>query len=162
MKLTDSLRALSTLDIYFARVVAAAAAIIQVWDHAARLDRLHQWFAAGGEFLIDQTYMLMHVQIAVALLVAAISLWFRKAFTFCISLFCAAWVLLEYWLWHRSSQRILLNAEIPRWPEGTPHVFGLGDATGWNAAVLLLTVLLLLWQLKTLIGATRLYRSAAV
>ena len=36
VKLTQRLRAISTLDIYFARFVAAAAAIIQVWAHGAR------------------------------------------------------------------------------------------------------------------------------
>jgi hypothetical protein len=162
VKLTDRLRALSTLDIYFGRLMAASAVIIQVWDHGARLFRIQQFFASGGEALIDQTYMLMHLRIAVALLVAAISLWFRNAFAFCLSIFCAVWVLVEYWFWHLRSQRILLNAEIQHWPAGTPHAFGLGGATGWNAAVLLLTLLLFVWQMKTLFVATRLFRSAAV
>jgi hypothetical protein len=162
VKLSDRLRTISTLDIYFARLVAAAAAIIQVWDHGARLYRIHQFFSAGGEALIDQTYMLMHLQIAVALLLSAISVWFRKAFAFYLSVFGAVWVVLEYWLWHLRSQRTLVNAGIESWPPGTPHALGLGGATGWNAAVLLLTLILLLWQSKTLFGATRLFRNAAV
>ena len=162
MKVADRLRAISTIDIYFVRLVAAAAAIIQVWDHGARLYRIQQFFAAGGEALIDQTYMLMHLRIAVALLLSAISLWFRNAVAFYLSIFGTAWVMLEYWLWHVRSQRILVNAGIEHWPVGTPHVFGLGGATGWNAAVLLLTLVLLLWQTKTLLGAARLFRTAAV
>jgi hypothetical protein len=162
VKRADRLRTISVVDIYFARLVAASAAIIQLWDHGARLYWLQQFFAQGGEALIDQTYMLMHLRIAVALLAAAISLWFRKTFAFCLSIFCAVWVLLEYWLWHLRSQRMLLYAEVPRWPEGTPHAFELAGATAWNAAVLLLTLLLVLWQMKTLFGGTRLFRRAAV
>jgi hypothetical protein len=162
MKLTDRLRSASTLEIYFARLVAASAAIIQIWDHVTRMYRIQKWYESGAEILIDQTYVLMHTRIATALLVAAISLWFRNAFAFSLSFFCALWVLLEYWFWHLRSQRMLLYAEVPRWPEGTAHALGLGDATGWNAAVLLLTLLLLLWQLKTLLTGTRLFRSAAV
>jgi hypothetical protein len=162
VKLADRLRAISTLDIYFARLVAASAAIIQVWDHGTRLYRIHQFFAAGGEALIDQTYMLMHLRIAVALLLSAISLWFRNTFAFCLSAVGAVWVAAEYWLWHLRSQRILVSAGIEHWPAGTPHALGLGGATDWNVAVLLLTLVLLLWQTKTLFGGTRLFRNAAV
>jgi hypothetical protein len=111
--------------------------------------------------LIDQVYMLMHLRISVALLVLAISLWFRNAFAFCLSIFGALWVALEYLLWHLRSQRILVSAGIEHWPTGTPHALGLYGATGWNALVLLLTLVLLLWQAKTLFGATRLVRQAA-
>jgi hypothetical protein len=162
MKLADRLRVLSTVDVYFARLVAGSAAILQTWDYVAREYQIYKFFQAGGEAMINQAFLLMHLRITGALLLAAISLWFRRAFAFYVSLFGAAWVLVEYARWYLWSRTVLANAEIANWPRGTPHAFGLGGATAWNAAVPLLTIALLLWQMKTLLVGARVYRNAAV
>ncbi len=162
MKLADRLRVLSTVEVYFARLVAGSAAILQTWDYVAREYQIYKFFQAGGEAMINQAFLLMHLRITGALLLAAISLWFRRTFAFYLSLFGAAWVLVEYASWYLWSRTVLANAEIANWPSGTPHAFGLGGATAWNSAVLLLTIVLLLWQMKTVLVGARVYRNAAV
>jgi hypothetical protein len=162
VNLTHHLRTLSNFDVYFGRFIAATAASVQIWDFVRREYQIYSWFQAGGEVLIDQRYVFMHFQIAFALLVASICLWSRRAGAFYVSIFAAGWADFQYVCWFMWSRTILTSAGIDHWPEQTPHSLGLGGATGWNVAVLLLTVVLLLWQTKTLFGGTRLFRSAAV
>jgi hypothetical protein len=161
MNLTQHLRGLSRLDIYFARLIAGIAAVCEIYYIAEREYRIYKFFQAGGEALFDPRYAQMHLRIAVALLLSAVCLWSRGAWFFYVSLACAIWVVVEYAGWYVWSRRILSYAEIPTWPPGTKHALGLGDATGLNVVVLLLTLVLLLWQTKTLLR-TRLYRHVAV
>ena len=92
VNLTNRLRTLSTVDVYFGRLVAAAGASVQIWDFARMEYRVYKLFEAGGEPLIDQRYVFMHFQIAFVLLVASICLWSRRAGAFFVSILAAGWV----------------------------------------------------------------------
>jgi hypothetical protein len=161
MNLTQHLRGLSPLDIYFARLIAATAAACEIWYIVERQYQMYKAFQAGSEVDFDPRYMQMHLRIAVALLLSAVCLWSRRAWWLYVSLAGTIWVVVEYTSWYSWSRRILSYAEIPNWPAGTKHALGLGDATGVNVVVLLFTLVLLLWQTKTLL-LTRLHRHAAV
>jgi hypothetical protein len=161
MNLTHHLRGLSPLDIYFARLIAGIAAVCEIYYIAERQYQMYEAFQAGSEVLYDTWYMQMHLRIGLALLLSAVCLWSRRAWCFYVSLAGAILVVVEYGGWYVWSRRILSYAEIPTWPTGTKHALGLGDATGVNVVILLLTLVLLLWQTKTLLR-TRLYRHAAV
>jgi hypothetical protein len=151
-KLSAYLHALLPLDYYFARGVAAMTAALQIWDHGSRIYRIQKMYAAGAEFFVNTTYMTMHLRIASALLVSSICLWFRRAIAFYVSGLALAWVIYEYIGWYLTSRSALKNAELARWPSEYPHAFNIGGATGWNIAILLLTIVLFVWHIKTLIG----------
>ena len=121
LALAKRLRHISLLDICCARGLAASAALLQAWGHGATVSQIHRAFEAGSQILVDQTYMQMHLRIAGALVLTSISLWFRRAFAFYLSLFSAAWVLLEYLRWYLRSRTILVSAGIENWPAQTPH-----------------------------------------
>jgi hypothetical protein len=101
--------------------------------------------------------MFMHLRIAFALLVSSVCLWFRKVSTFYLSAMSLTWVLLEYLRWYRRSQTTLVNAGIKHWPSQTPHALGIGGATEWNIAILLLAVVLVLWHAKIVLGTMSLW-----
>ena len=151
-KTTSRLHSLSRYDINLARFVAAAAAFLQIWDHGSLIYQHHKMSAAGAEFFVDTAYMMMHLSIAFALLLSAICLWSRRASAFYISGLALAWVIYEYFSWYLASRSALKNAGLEHWPSGYPHAFNIGGATGWNIAVLLLTVVLFVWHIKTFIG----------
>src|ERR1051326_8339017 len=79
MNLTQYLRGLSPLDIYFARLIAATAAACEIWYVVERQYQMYKVFKAGSEVDFDPRYMQMHLRITVALLHSAVCLWSRRA-----------------------------------------------------------------------------------
>ena len=149
MKLTDHLNSLLPSDMNFARFTAAVAATLQIWSFGSEMYQIHKMFEAGSAPLIDPTFTWMHLGIAASLLTSAICLWFRNASAFFVSALGLMWVLIEYVRWYGWTQRVIEAAGLEHWPAATPHAFGIGGATGWDAAVLLLTAALFIWHIKT-------------
>lgn len=77
-------------------------------------------------------------------MIAAFCLFFRKAIGFYITLLSLAWVVSEYVAWFVRDSGWDCEAE------GMSQALGICGASGWNSAVLLLTLILLTWQVKTL------------
>lgn len=151
-KISASLHSLSRFDINIARFVAAAAAILQIWDHGSRIYQIQKMYAAGAEFFVNTAYLTMHLRIAFALLISAICLWFRRVIAFYVSGLALAGTIYEYVGWYLTSRSTLENAGLEHWPIEYPHAFNIGGATNWNIAILLLTIVLFVWHIKTFAG----------
>lgn len=93
---------------------------------------------------IDPSVSLMHIRIGVALLIAAVCLWFRRVVGLVISVAALIWVLIEYCLWFIWSANIQREA-------GITSGFGLYGANGWNVAVLVIALVLFAWVAKALL-----------
>src|ERR1051326_8212681 len=86
MNLTQHLRGLSPLDIYFARLLAGIAAMCEIYYIAERQYQMYKAFHAGSEVLYDTGYMQMHLRIGIALVLSSVCLWSLRGWCFYVSL----------------------------------------------------------------------------
>jgi hypothetical protein len=154
--LTAKLRSLPTLDIRIGLVVATLlAGLNALWTGWASADTIYliQKQSEAGLCTFGMTLPYRSIRIALALVIAAVTLSFLKAKGILASLLSLSWVCAEYWLWQVESQQILINAGILRFPVETPHAFNLYGATDWNVIVFLVSGVLLIWEMKILSSA---------
>lgn len=155
-KLTSTLQALSPTDYYIALFVAGLLAgtnvALAVWDTFHVIRTMNE-MAEAGLCTLGMTLPFRSIRIGLGLVLVAVGLRSRNAKGLYLSILSLAWVGAEYGFWYVGSQRILLNADIERFPDELPHVFNLYGGTTWNAIVFLASAVLLFWESKTLLRA---------
>jgi hypothetical protein len=107
----------------------------------------------GTTISINHTFHSRLIRIALALVIAAIALWYRRFIGLFLSAISLMWLGIEYISWYSVSLKSLRNAGLEHFPAGSPHAFNLSGATGWNAAILVIALALLAWEIKILFNA---------
>ena len=90
----------------------------------------------------------MHIRLGVALFISAGTLFFRRLVGLLLSAFALAWISLEYLAWYLWSARVKSRAGLESLPASIIEGAGLYSATPWNAVVLVLVIVVLLWEIK--------------
>lgn len=102
---------------------------------------------------------ILHVGIALGYIMATLGLWSRRAFGFFFSILGLLSVCIVYVWWYQGTQHFLKNSEVTEYTKLHDPFFTemgmLRGASWWDLLVLLVAMMLLLWQLKTLLGITR-------
>ncbi|MBA2339251.1 MAG: hypothetical protein H0V88_02560 [Pyrinomonadaceae bacterium] len=152
-RITGALRSMSFIDMGLAIAAAVTLAAAKVWWYVS-------WIRIpddGLTFCVDPNYVRIHFSMAIALVVCATSLCFRKATGFYVSVLSLAWVSLTYAAWYGRDYR---DPSV-EWAEclGHTHVFNVCGATYWDAAMFGLFLTLLVWHAKTIISALLIRRS---
>jgi hypothetical protein len=98
---------------------------------------------------------LLNVRLGAALLIAAAGLLYRRVIGLLISMLALTWVLKEYAWWYLDSLRRLKEMGVSDFAQlQVPDLTYLGKlfgATWWNVIVLVISVALYIWVIKTLI-----------
>lgn len=151
--ITSALRSMSFVDMSLAIGAATMLAAAKVWWYVS-------WITIpddGVTFCVDPTYVRIHFSMAIALVICAISLCFRRATGFYVSVLSLAWVSLTYAAWYSRDYRdpSVEYAECL----GHIHVFNVCGATYWDAAMFGLFLALVVWHAKTIISVLLTRRS---
>jgi hypothetical protein len=154
-KVTSGLHALPPRDIKLAISVAVSAATLYVFFIAFETYRRIELIESG--VFIDTTIPNMQKRIGLALIVSAVGLWSRRGVGLLISALALLWVGKEYLSWHLYSREFLSALNVSEFsqlhPEAVRHHAGnLVYATSWDLIVLIVTVVLFAWEVKTLAG----------
>lgn len=104
----------------------------------------------------DPSVLIMHIRIGLALLLATAALLSRRLIGLFASAVALVWVCLEYLTWYKWSSRIKEYADIQEFPSSIPQAFDLYGGNGWNAAVLVLVVVVLSWEIRRTVSYVRL------
>ena len=92
---------------------------------------------------LPQSLEMVRFRITLAWVISAIAAWPRKTVGWTISFVALMWIALEYVLWWIGSRRIVEAAGSSF--SQTPHLAYFRHARWWDLAVLLLTIVGLLW-----------------
>ena len=153
-KLSQELKARFNYDaaFTFAMVAAGLATVVHlVWLVASFLRFRHQLDAATMVIVDwDSSIVMMHTRIGLGLLIGIAGLWSRRVVCLLLSILALAWVSLEYIAWYLWSIRLKSNAGIERFPTSVTHASDLYGATPWNAVVLVLAIVVLMWEIGRL------------
>ena len=112
-----------------------------VQAHASQLPR-------GVSINVDTSVLLMHVRIATALVIAAISSWFKKVLALLLSFAALIWIVVEYARWYAWSLEI--NRE-----SGVTPTHALYGADSLNWTIIMVVLGLLIWELAMILNLRR-------
>jgi hypothetical protein len=137
-------------DFYFAFSLAALAVLIHTWAQIAEVSR-----AVEFRTLKSPTIPYLYLIIELGLIVNLIGLWFRTATAIRSSIIALLCVGICYAVWYAYSRKLLelllSNPVYRAHSEIVPHhLFGLVGATWFNLAVLLMSGVLFVWEVKIL------------
>jgi prolipoprotein diacylglyceryltransferase len=139
-------------DFHFALGVALLAAVLNTYALALE-------FAEAGEFrtLNSPTIPYIFLVIELGLLVNVAGLWVRKTAGMLVSMAALVSVGVGYVVWYAYSRQILelllSKSFYHSYPEALPpHPLGLIGASWLNLVVLVISVVLFIWELKTIRG----------
>jgi len=154
-RFASELRSLLPRDINVAigvsALIAAANALWIAWELLIFFQAKSKADAQGAEIFYDMAPYWMQVRIAIALIINAACLCFRRNIGLIVSLLALVWVGVEYGQWYSLSLKVkAVTEDYSRL--STPHTAGLYGATGWNIVVLVVTVVLFIWEMKMLVG----------
>ena len=152
MRIQSSQSSDINIGITISATLACLNAIWVVCKSADIIYRIHK-LSEAGICTLGMTLPFRNIRIGLFLVIATIALWSRKSKGLYLSLFSLGWIFTEYWLWRIASQRILINADIPHFPAEIAHAYNLYGATNWDVIVLLISGVLLIWELKILLGS---------
>jgi hypothetical protein len=143
------------LAIFVALLTAALNALwvgYQAGANAVEWDIFAQKY---GHRHYDPSVFLLNVRLGAALLIAAAGLLYRRVIGLLISMLALTWVLKEYAWWYLDSLRRLKEMGVSDFAQlQVPDLTYLGKlfgATWWNVIVLVISVALYIWVIKTLI-----------
>lgn len=104
-----------------------------------------------------------HLNIAVALVISAVCLWWRSFISYVISALAAVWVSLIFVWWYFDSVAFLRSFEISDYSQlNVPdfqHIGMFRGAIWWDMVTLVIASTLFLWVIKVLAGAHIMLRS---
>lgn len=149
---TGDLRLLRQTDLYLARLFAALTVALHL---SGLVWRQVRYLNSELAVLASQTVNWLLTFMALALLIAAASLWSRKVKGLVTSTSALFAVGVGYVFWYLISwQDLRSQASNPYYkqhPEAmTRQLFGFVEAKWWDIVILTLVLVLLLWELKTL------------
>ena len=112
----------------------------------------------NGDFLYKLNAL--HISITAGLIISAIGLWVRKAFSFLLSIIALVWICIIYIWWYLDTLHFIKNTEATEYTKlHDPFFHRMGmlyGATPWDTLVLVVVVILFLWQARILIKILRL------
>jgi len=155
-EMSKSLRSRMSWDFKFALYLITGTALLNLLWFTYNLGYLEgvvstsQQHISGGD-----PFMIKNGRIAIALIMAAVALWPCRTIGFLFSILALSYIGFEYVTWYQDSSRALRMLEFESWADfqdpSFPYVGKLRGAVWWNMVVLVISVTLLLWQLKTLL-----------
>ncbi|MDT4967432.1 MAG: hypothetical protein QOJ64_2169 [Acidobacteriota bacterium] len=161
--LTEGLRNLPSWDYTVALIVvtlAATASALRVSfniGYSVALyspDYLACIKVSRGEWSLGllETYL---VAISIGFFISAIGLWSRSATGFFLSLLALIWIWMNYISWHLATLSIMHANGLKDFSYMSPqkqHLLVLNNANWWDLVALAVTIILFVWQFKTLIS----------
>lgn len=164
-KMDNSLRALPRHNVYFALGIALFILALNALGMTYNTGYSKGWNACtsitNGGFLSGgpDPIQLRNIKIEIAIFVSIVGIWSRRFIGYLISMLSLTWVGWQYLDWWLYSLRWLEQAGLKDFSElRDPNFTYAGKFIGaswWNPIVLIMSLTLLTWQLKTL--ATILY-----
>lgn len=154
--LTAKLQSLPASDIRTAFILAALLAALNavrvIWESVDVMHRMRE-LSEAGLCTLGMTLPYRDIRVGFFLVIAVIGLRRRKSYGFYLSLLSLSAVIAEYWCWYLKSQQMLIDADIPHFPSEIPHAFNLYRARDWHVFVLLISGVLLIWEVRVLSSA---------
>ena len=150
---------LETRSVHISKIIIAVLGLLaslNLFWVASKYSHLYQSIEAGiknggSAPLIDQSVVRRDWTIEGALLIATVSLLFRRVIGIVVSLTSLIWIGIEYMWWYIWTQRAIEAAGLTQLPFGVPQAGGFAGATKWNLAILAITAALVLWETRILI-----------
>jgi hypothetical protein len=141
-------------DFYFAFGFAMLSASLHTYSLVVELSSVTEY-----KYLTSYTTTWVLLAIELGLLVNVVNLRLRKTAGTLVSIIALLIVTLAYAIWYLYSRQLLELLSKPFYelhPEAAPQqMFGLIGATELNVVVMVMSFILLIWQIKALRGALR-------
>jgi hypothetical protein len=175
-KITEKIRAASSKEHVIALIVAAVTAAGSVLfvtysiGYVKGHDDLEAIYIKSCPSYVWASHMnfphvknFWHLNIAAALVLSAVCLWWRSFISYVISALTAVWVSLIFVWWYFHSVAFLRSFEISDYSQlNVPdfqHVGMFRGAIWWDMVTLVIAGTLFLWVMKVLVGAHIMLRS---
>lgn len=156
-KLTHGLRSHSSSDFRVALGIAIFTTGVSILRVSFDLGYYYDVFKCydSPRLLCSMSFEDSHlIAITLGLFISVIGLWSRRATGFFISLLALIWTWRIYLYWHTATLSEMRKnglTEFSQLGNQKQHVLVLTNAAWWDLVVLSVTIILFIWQIKTLI-----------